>query len=515
MKYRFFQIFLLAAFALTAPCCISCTEVETDEESGKSEKPSTPASEPIVLEEGVYTFAVSPLKGKWEVGDKIYVHGSYGPAAQMITLKAEDISEDGSVASVTLGEVTKYPVKPDGLYAAWPGELVVSGDVLTDVTTTFSSSNTLLCAAYLQEKNFAFKDMSAGLSFSAPGYDGFSFAGNMRPGLRYGESMLEHSSYRSSFDSRTNVGYPFIDGTFGTDGAVIWVPGSDFLHKGFTVYLQKDGNWSQCYVDDTDVTLTQGNLIELGDISSKLQPYEGLAPKMPEMGKRTQYEVKLNELSSICLSEDGTFIWGVGDGGDLAKISFTGEVSDKKHIGGDLEAVDINPSTHDLIMGGEPGYIYKVAYPSFSKREEFFRIPEPFKYSDTNAGVEGMTYYKDGIIYAGTQTNSDFFVYKLDTGERLDYRHLRNEFPVITEIADLCYDPLTDWLWIIDSEAHKFFVLTGDAKTFLGYYTCKGIPNPESICVDHERSCIWIAADCDSPSYLYKFDFTGLDDAKL
>ena len=43
----------------------------------------------------------------------------------------------------------------------------------------------------------------------------------------------------------------------------------------------------------------------------------------------------------------------------------------------------------------------------------------------------------------------------------------------------------------------------------------RGIENPESVCVDHKHSCIWVGDDYGSTSYLYRFDFTGLDDAIL
>ena len=92
---------------------------------------------------------------------------------------------------------------------------------------------------------------------------------------------------------------------------------------------------------------------------------------------------------------------------------------------------------------------------------------------------------------------------------------LREKFSVITEIADLCYDPLTDWLWVIDSESLRFFALTGDAESMLGFYSARGISNPESVCVDHKNSCIWVGDDYGSTSYLYRFDFTGLDDAVI
>ena len=63
------------------------------------------------------------------------------------------------------------------------------------------------------------------------------------------------------------------------------------------------------------------------------------------------------------------------------------------------------------------------------------------------------------------------------------------------------------------SKSHKFFALTGDAEQLLGAYTLKTSSNEESISVDHKNQCVWVGDDYGSTSYLYRFDFTGLDDA--
>jgi hypothetical protein len=55
--------------------------------------------------------------------------------------------------------------------------------------------------------------------------------------------------------------------------------------------------------------------------------------------------------------------------------------------------------------------------------------------------------------------------------------------------------------------------MTGDAETMLGSYSVKGTDNPEALCIDHVRSCVWVGDDYGSTSYLYRYDFTGLDDA--
>ena len=150
---------------------------------------------------------------------------------------------------------------------------------------------------------------------------------------------------------------------------------------------------------------------------------------------------------------------------------------------------------------------------AFKGVEALFKIDDAKGFG--NAGLEGLTYYKDGLAYAGTQTGSYLYLCNLETGEVLWRKGLREMYPAITEIADLCYDPLTDWLWVIDSESRRFFALTGDAGTMLGFYSVRGIENPESICVDHVHGCIWVADDYGSTSYLYRYDFTGLEDAVI
>jgi hypothetical protein len=510
MKKTAFHILIIALATLSMPFCCSCTKPSSQEEKHET-KPEEP--EPKGPQPGTYTFTASPLKGKWEVGDKIYVHGSYAPAAQMITLTATDISDDGRTASARLDSVTEYPYKPDGLYAAWPGDAVVQEDGLTDSNTSFSRMDCPLAVAYLSDTNFSFVDASSALSFSVSGYTHFALAGNQRPGLCFTEYMVDYSTNNESFTNRKNDGYPFLEGTF-TDGSVLlWFPGAISMKGGLTIYLGDGDNWTESYTLTNDLKLPIGKITDLGDITASLVAYSGPAPRMPRMGKKTKYTVKFNELSGLCLSENGDFLWTVGDDGELAKLSFTGEISGRIDIDCDAEAVSRNPVTGDLLIGMEPNGVGRIAAPGFNHLETLFKIADAKGYG--NAGVEGLTYYKDGLVYAGAQTGSDLFCCNLETGELVWKKRLRDIFPSITEIADLCYDPLTDWLWIIDSESRKFFALTGDAETLLGSYSVRGIENPESVCVDHKHSCIWVGDDYGSTSYLYRFDFTGLDDAIL
>ena len=65
---------------------------------------------------------------------------------------------------------------------------------------------------------------------------------------------------------------------------------------------------------------------------------------------------------------------------------------------------------------------------------------------------------------------------------------------------------------MVDSEAHKIFVFSGDASKLLCVYPLNSHSNEEGICIDRSRNCVWIADDYGSPSYLYKYEFSGMED---
>lgn len=524
MKKTLLSILTAAFAALLLPCCISCSDASKNalpvpgpsdnpgqDQEEQPQKPDQKTDE-TKPQAGTYTFTVSALKESWEAGDQIYIHGSYGPAAKVITLTAEDISEDGKMASTQLdANFLRYLAAPDGLYAAWPADAVLKEDGMMEAPTTFEKTDIPLAVAYLKGTNFEFVDISSALSFSVQGFPEFIFAGNERPGVRFISFSPEYTSNIKDFTNRKTDGYPFIKGVVSEGKTIIWIPGTITFKRGFTLFFGQDDEWSYAYTVNQDFKLSSGEMKDLGDITASIEPYTGPAPKIPEMGKRTKYTVKVNELSGICLSTDGTFLWGVGDDGHLARIGLEGEVLETRSISGDCEDITINPATGDLLIGLEPNGVGRVAAPDFKKLETLFKIADAAKYG--NAGLEGLTYYKDNMVYAGTQTGSDLFLCDLGTGEVIWKKRLREIFPSITEIGGLCYDPLTDWLWIIDSEARKITALTGDAEMLLGAWSVRGIENPESLCVDHIHSCIWVGDDYGSTSYLYRYEFTGLDDA--
>lgn len=523
MKKSFLFLLLATAAFGMLQCVVSCNN--DDYSSTESNVPSVPKVYP-----GTYKFEVSVLKGQWEEGDKILVRGTNGSNAQTITLTKDDISADKKTATAKLGEaVTSGFVYPDGLYAAYPADAVRAESGTTDAEFAFETYDGLLAVAYLAGDTFAFKDASSYMTFSlGDGYDSFTLVGNMYPGLCYNKTFyVTYSSADELISAPSTDGNPFREGTVTGSEVKLWFPGGFGFTKGYTIYAGKDGEWPKAYTVNKDASVWAGTKLELGDITSKLQDYTGPGPRMPKMGQMTRYPVKFNELSGICLSEDQTFIWGVGDDGSIAKISLEGQVLSEKWIGCDLEAISRNTDTEDLIVGiedlcnpsGTTTKIYsyngigRIPSPDFNKVQELFRIDQAKNYN--NAGIEGVSYYKDGLAFAGAQADGHLFLYNLESGEKIWDKRMRSLYPAMKEIADICYDPLTDWMWIIDSEAHKIFVFSDEGDKMIGAYALKTRSNEESLFVDHAHSCVWVGDDAGSTSYIYKYDFSGLDEFAL
>ena len=233
----------------------------------------------------------------------------------------------------------------------------------------------------------------------------------------------------------------------------------------------------------------------------------------PVMGGYKRYDLSsVVELSGICLSKDKDFIWGVCDeNGELYKIGFDGKATLHWQHSADMEGVTVDPDSGDLFIAIEGEQkVYRVYAPAYNTYKTIWYVQEAVDGSYGNSGLEGITWYKDGMLYIGAQTGANLWTYKED-GTKVSMVSLRKIASGIKEVADLCYDPDRDWLWVIDSTVFKIYLFSGDASELLAEYDISGVTkdNPESICVDHANSCVWIADDAQQ-SKLFKISFTGL-----
>ena len=260
------------------------------------------------------------------------------------------------------------------------------------------------------------------------------------------------------------------------------------------------------------------------------RPDEYSKPKeLPVMGKVTKFVLgtkggdMVQELSGLCLSKDGDFLWGVHDKGTLYKIHFDGTFEKHWYREADFEGITMDPATGDLYIGLESSSksVYRVPAPNYNAKDDNFTIKVEGVEDMGNSGCEGITWHK-GNLYFGTQTGARLFEYKLD-GTQLWKKSLRDVTSTISEVGDLCYDPVSDYLWVLDSNSNKdkpqylpftLYLFTGDGSKLLATYSLASFANwnPEAVCVDHKNNCIWVGDDCDSgnPSWLHKIEFTNL-----
>lgn len=231
---------------------------------------------------------------------------------------------------------------------------------------------------------------------------------------------------------------------------------------------------------------------------------EEVVAGMPVMGSYTKYDVDVEEISGICLNADKTALLAVGDQGVLKEIDpNTMKVKQVWSRDADLEGITLDPRTNDLYLAIEYSQkVYKLDAPDYQKHSSIIYVQEAIDKGYENSGLEGIAYYKDDIVFIGSQWGANLWQYKLD-GTMVSKISLSG---FADEIAGLDYDPVADWLWVVDSNYKKFYICTVAGK-LLASYNVNFISNPESICVDRDRKCVWIGSDEGSPK-LYKFDFT-------
>lgn len=228
------------------------------------------------------------------------------------------------------------------------------------------------------------------------------------------------------------------------------------------------------------------------------------ASGMPVMGSYTKYSVDVEEISGICLNADKTALLACGDQGILKEINPDNmEVKTIWTRDADLEGITLDPRNNNLYLAIEYSQkVYQLDAPDYQKHSSIIYVQEAIDKGYNNSGLEGIAYYKEDMVFIGSQWGANLWVYKLD-GTMVSKTSLSD---FADEIAGLDYDPVADWLWVVDSNYKKFYICTVKGK-LLATYDVSFISNAESICVDRDRGCVWIGSDESNPK-LYKFNFT-------
>lgn len=224
--------------------------------------------------------------------------------------------------------------------------------------------------------------------------------------------------------------------------------------------------------------------------------------RMPVMGASEVYEVDVEEISGLCLDADKSALISCGDQGLVKRISFEGETSEILVYPADMEGLTLHPTTGDLYLAIEGRQeVARLTAPAYDTYETVFKVQEAIDGNYRNGGLEAVEYFKDDMLFVGSQNEANLWQYKVD-GNLVSKISLSD---FATEIAGLCYEPEADLLWVTDSNQAKIFLCTTEG-VLLETYDVPFIENLESICVDRERSCVWVASDEDSPK-LYKLTF--------
>lgn len=223
---------------------------------------------------------------------------------------------------------------------------------------------------------------------------------------------------------------------------------------------------------------------------------------LPVMGDYKVYNVDVEELSGLCLSHDGSMLVSCGDQGVVKYITFDGQAAAFHEQFADMEGITLDPNTGDLYLALEwDQEVHRMKAPFYDTLERMFPVQEAIDSNYRNGGLEAVEYYKDDILFVGSQENANLWQYRLE-GTMISKISLA---AFTTEVAGLHYDAEADWLWVMDSNERKINICTVDG-TFVTSYDIPFIENAESVCVDRSRGCVWVGSDEDSPK-LYRFDF--------
>ena len=211
--------------------------------------------------------------------------------------------------------------------------------------------------------------------------------------------------------------------------------------------------------------------------------------------------------SGICLAPDGSGFLAASDRGGVYRVSFSGEATtlyvETAGFGLDCEGVTLDPATGDiyLVLEREKQEVRRLRAPDYSESEVLTTISE----GSFNSGLEAITWMGDGTLMIGNQANPCLLLrYSVADGTILSRTEITEG---ITDISDLCYDPVRNALWIADSETKTINLCTLQGA-IIASYSISFIDNGEGLYVDRDRQCIWVSDD--TTANIYKISFSNL-----
>ena len=272
-------------------------------------------------------------KTRWEPGDQILVHGDYTKSGYgaTVTLTADDISDDGKRATISVAGVTPSTHSAtkgyvSTIYAGYPAS-AVKPDEHCYYYTNFTSTNHPLMAALNIGTTLHFYNLCGVISFSVSGdFDSYEFAGNgdETVGYTYYRSYLvqkEGGSLRLDYnytqDNGTSGPLTKVSGTLKSGVNYIGLPAGTNFSGGFTFKFYKNNQLVKVATTNNSVNVARNKLLPLGDITSRLQdpsddpgsgPYTGSYLCLDEyLGQRPAVIAYLTEYTSAS-TLDATYL---------------------------------------------------------------------------------------------------------------------------------------------------------------------------------------------------------------
>lgn len=228
-------------------------------------------------------------KTTWEVGDQIRIHTGHirdGEVA-IVTLAAEDISADGKTATITFEDLKLYDYEGNGFgtgyskyYAAYPASAASASPGSCYNKVYFSDTNAPLMAAYSDDENdtFVFFNLCGIIRFSVSGdFDNYVFSGNADESVGYGSFAAEmHPSgckLAKVMDNPKAAVAGDIDSPDGVTVYSVCLPHGAEFSSGFTFKFKDGDEIIKVAINNKPVTIGVGQILDLGDITSKLVDY--------------------------------------------------------------------------------------------------------------------------------------------------------------------------------------------------------------------------------------------------
>lgn len=206
------------------------------------------------------------------------------------------------------------------------------------------------------------------------------------------------------------------------------------------------------------------------------------------------FSTGVKELSSICFNASSDGFYAVSDEGKVYELGLDGKTRavlyDKS--GHDWEGVEFNGKDILLLEESESA-LYRLEGGSVSLISKI-DIPGG---GVSGKGPEGLMCAKD-TVFVANQASPTRIVKHRPAGTVYGYVDISF---VSKYLSDLCYDPIDNTMWIVDSKGPAFYHCTLDGK-LIATYNIPFVKQAEAIAIDHKGGIAWIG--CDTTSNLYR-----------